>query len=259
MSSEYILWGVPAYLAFLVFQLAKPVRNRSGWDFVVSIAIFALIVYVTVAVFYDGLHCWVGAESWNLWARRWDLFFPSAGSFRLALGILLSGPVGFVLGTIWSKWLHKFLSWLAYQWTGKKKSYQFSDVFFATCHDLLSSSILVTLNNSKVYVGLLTQATDDPNESLRYIKITPVMSGHRIKDSGQVVFDTDYVGDTQDPASLPNRDLLISMSNVVTLAKFDRQLHEWFMATGRTIIRSSKEPLETPELASAVAENAPVP
>ena len=253
MNPEYILWGVPAYLAFLVFQLAKPVRNRSGWDFVVSLAIFALIIYTVVNVAFMAIHGLICERSWSRCAEIWKSVFPSPGSSRIALGIFLSGPVGAAIGVLWFKILHRLLSWFGHALTGRRKSYQFSDVFFATCHDLLGKPVLLTLNNSKVYVGVLLQATDDPNETARFIKIMPVMSGHREKLSGQVTFDTDYVGKTQQVDQLPNRDLLISMSNVVTLARFDVQLHEWFVETGRTVVRSSEDVLD-PENAVHTSE-----
>lgn len=255
MNSEYILWGIPAYIAFLIFQLARPVRNRSGWDFVASVSIFALTIYVATSLVFLGLKNVVSVELWNTISSFWKANFPSQGSVRLFTGFLLSIPVGLIIGTVWSRY-NWILTEVGYWWTGKKKSYQFSDVFFATCHDLLGKPVLLTLNNSKVYVGVLLQATDDPNESARYIKMLPVMSGYRIKDSGQVIFDTDYVGKTQDSNDLPNRDLLVSMSAVVTLARFDKQLHDWFVDTGRTVIKSSEEKLsvqKTEEKAESIS------
>jgi hypothetical protein len=240
MTQELILWGIPGCISWLLFQLSRPTRNKSGWDFVAQISLFALSNFFLARILILLLfYLFPRLESLR---PIWHRIFPQSGSFHLSVGLVVSLLTGIGWGKLWNH-ANLLLSCLSQWLSGRKRSFKFTDIFFATCDALLSKLVLLTLNNGKVYVGVLLEATDDPNETQRFIKIAPVMSGHRKKDDFKVVFDTDYWGNVERWEDLPNRDLLIAVSQVSTLAKFDQKLHEWFISTKRTEIIS--QPIET--------------
>lgn len=51
--------------------------------------------------------------------------------------------------------------------------------------------ICATMDNNKVYVGLLKE-TPDPKQEREFIVILPLMSGYREKDTGKITFTTFY-------------------------------------------------------------------
>lgn len=228
MQPEFLLWGIPGYIAFLVFQLARPVRNRSGWDFVAQTSLFALAIYVVSRCLIA-----VASTHYPLLVSTTASFvkqvIPSDISAPLGLGLLCSVPTGIIIGVLWrvtNRLFSLIFGWLF----GIRRDYRFTDTFFATCSQLVSELVMLSMDNEKVYVGILIEASDDPNESSRFLKLAPIMSGYRKEPEKRVVFNTDYVGAGNEPDQ--RRDMLISVQKVVTIAQFDPALHQHFFETG---------------------------
>lgn len=243
MSPQNILWGLAGFVAFLIFQLVRPVRNRSGWDFVVQLAFFAAASFLVAKGLIAGFR-WMFPSEANAAIGFWRKHFTSIPGL-LALGILLAAPItGVAMGWAWRR-CHSYVSWLARVLGGRERNFEFPDTFFKMTHELLGEMTLLSTKSGKVYVGVLNEVTSDPNEPARFIRISPVMSGYRRKDDFKVVFNTNYVVEIQEVdgekveqtvKDVPNRDLLMPMSEVISLAHFDPTLHEKFVAANITLV-----------------------
>lgn len=246
MSPQNILWGLAGFVAFLIFQLVRPVRNRSGWDFVVQVAFFAATSFLVAKIFITAVRALFPAQA----AAATTLWRDNLSSVPglLALGILAAAPVtGIALGWLWHR-CHPYVSWLAKKLGGRERNFEFPDTFFKMTHELLGEMTLISTKSGKVYVGVLNEVTSDPNEPARYVRISPIMSGYRRKEDFKVVFNTNYVVELQKAATekveetiknVPNRDLLMPVSEITTLAHFDPGLHETFVKAGITVVSGS--------------------
>ena len=169
------------------------------------------------------------------WHHHFQYYFHS---FTLIVGILIVDPllgITLSLPIVKSK-LHRILSKIATT-SSKQRNVAFTDLFFAYSYKLLRQWVIVTLKNSKVYMGVLVAATEDPNETQRYIQVTPVTSGYREKETHRLILNTNYVEDIQKPDLFPNRDILIPVAEIITLTQFDSTLHARFINMGLTEVR----------------------
>jgi uncharacterized protein (DUF983 family) len=244
MSVESILWGTVGYIAFLAFKLFQPVRSRSGWDFVVQVSFFAAASFAVEECLIRVIRRALPSQA-NAVATFWHTYFTSIPG-SLTLGMLLVAPItGIVMGLVW-RLCHSRVSWFAKVLGGRERNFEFPDTFFKMTHDLLGKMTLISTKSGKVYVGVLNEVTSDLDEPARYIRISPVMSGYRRKVDFKVVFDTNYVMEIQEAKdvnelvkkreNLPNRDLLIPMSEVTSLAHFDPELHKRFVEANITLV-----------------------
>ena len=238
MTSQFILWGLPGFVAYYFLQAVKPGRTKSGWDFVVEVGLLAIMCYVAAnATIYYGAWFFPGLTRWG------HLYWPREYSFALALGLFpISEIVGISLakgGRVRAGWMSKYHQWT----TGKPRNFEFPDVWFATCDELLGEMALFTLKSGKVYVGILQAATQDPNETKRYLRVIPVLSGYRKSETLLVAYTTFYdpaadpnhhptADPNHDPAADPKRAFLIPADEVVTMAPFDFERLRHFLTVG---------------------------
>jgi len=239
MGLDIILWGVAGYIAFFIFQITQPTRQRTGWDFFLQVAVFSLLCFVFARTLI-GLVSFIFPNLdrlGNWWHQRFHYYFHS---LTLIIGILIIAPlfgVSLSFPCIKNR-LHKALSRIA-EISGKRRNFEFTDLFFAYSHKLLRKLVMITLKSSKVYVGILVAATEDPNETQRYIQITPVTSGYREKETHRLILTTNYIEDIKQPDVSPNRDILIPVAEIVTLTQFDSKLHARFVSLGLTEVRDA--------------------
>ena len=94
--------------------------------------------------------------------------------------------------------------------------------------------IQVTLKNDKCYVGLI-KALPIPSHS-SYIRMLPVYSGYREKETKELIFTTQYLdvyatyvedGDVYDVRDITN--LVIKIDEIVSATKFDAEMYDRFM------------------------------
>ena len=229
MTPTFILWGLPGYIAYYLLQSIKPTRTKSGWDFVVEVGLLAMACFVLsrgllyyVAWFFPGL------------AASARAYWPHEYSFALAIGLFpVSELVGITLA-LTSRRGSAVLSWYHRKITGRDRNFQFGDIFFAVCDELLGEMALITLSSGKVYVGVLIAATQDPNEAKRYIRFIPVLSGYRKKDNLLVAYTTFY-----EPTPDTRRAFLVPADQLTSLAHFDWERFNHFLHTGTVIIEAS--------------------
>src|SRR6266849_6798034 len=153
MTPQFILWGLPGFIAYYFLQSIKPSRAKSGWDFVVEVGLLSVVCFVlSRGMVYYATWLTPGIGSW---ARG---YWPREYPFTLALGLF---PVAELLGMGLAKTYRqrarvrsKYHKWV----TGRERNFEFSDVFFAACDELLGNIALFTLSSGKVYVGVLVAA-----------------------------------------------------------------------------------------------------
>jgi hypothetical protein len=222
LTPQLILWGLPGYIAYYLLQAVKPSRSKSGWDFVVEVGLLALTCFIAARALIEAgtwMFPHVAASARSFWPRQY--------SFTLAVGIF---PVAEMVGVglaLTTRGRAQLLGRYHYWVTGRERDFRFSDVFFATCDELLSDLVLITLTSGKVYVGVLIAATRDPNEVKRFLRFIPLLSGYRRKDDLQVTYTTFY-----EPSKDRRRAFLVPVDQVSVLAPFDWQRFNHFVGTG---------------------------
>lgn len=232
MTPEFILWGVTGYITLAIIQAARPTRNRSGWDFVAQTALCALINFL-VATGLLGLLRALAPSAAHWLAEKRARILTAPGTGLLVVGVVVALISGVLLSRLFSRHVLRAIGWLA----DTKRDLEFTDVFFKALNDFLGERIIVSLTSGKVYVGLLLQASGDPNESDRSIVIQPVLSGFRSKEDQRVTFNTDYfIGD-----ELPTIQLLLPMKAVQSISQFDDSIYAAFIQRGVTTVVPAKE------------------
>ncbi len=112
---------------------------------------------------------------------------------------------------------------------------------------LHESHIQVTLENGKVYVGLVTESLD-PASLAKYFKMQPFMSGFRSNDDGRVHFTTFYQDvlegiDSQVPPELRKSfQLIVPIDKVITASGFNFQAYERFQLCKEPVDADKCEP-----------------
>ncbi len=238
-NAENILWGVAGYVALFVFQLYRPIKNRSGWDFVIQVAFFSANVYLFQRFLKVVLPSRVLAPIQEFWAG----VLPDV-SLALLIGIVLVAPLtGICFGLLW-KYCRPKMSGVLTFIGAEPRDLHFSDTYFRAMYELLGEPIIVSTKQNKVYVGVLIEASGDLNESQRFLRFTPIMSGYREKQDLRVIFNVNYVEDHKQANEPPRRDIILPLSEMSTLSYFDRTLHERFVKTGIAVISKPTNSLQ---------------
>jgi Family of unknown function (DUF6338) len=229
MTPYFILRGLPGYIAYFLLQSVKPSRTKSGWDFVVEVGLLAMACFVLARSL---LYC--ATALFPALAGLIRPHWPREFSFTLALGMFPVSEILGVLLALTSRRRASVLSWYHRKVTGRDRSFQFTDIFFATCDELLGEMVLITLTSGKVYVGVLIAATQDPNETKRFIRFIPVLSGYQKKDNLLVAYTTFY-----EPTPDTRRAFLVPADQLTSLARFDWDRFNTFLQTGSIFIETS--------------------
>src|SRR5260221_7072200 len=106
MNIESILWGITGYIAFLIFQFAKPMRKSSGWDFVLQVSIFSLLSYILSSFLAKLLDIIIFQFFSSL------SYYINYNYFLLFLGIIIAIPLGLFAAWLWVKthaWVSNFM------------------------------------------------------------------------------------------------------------------------------------------------------
>jgi hypothetical protein len=220
VTPQFILWGIPGFIAYYFLQAVKPARSKSGWDFVVEVGFLSLVCFAVSRAFVSYIS-WCLPDLAVSLHRAWQ----GEQSFTLVLGVFpVSEIVGASLARMsrhWWRLMSRYHEWI----NQTTRDFRFSDLFFVRTSELLSKPVFLTLKSGKVYVGVLTAATHDPNESNRFISLVPILSGYRNKDDQRVVYTTFY-----EPSE--GQDFLVPVSEISSLAMFDWALLQKFQAAG---------------------------
>jgi hypothetical protein len=230
-----LLWFIPGYIALQLYRQVNPVRSKQGWEWVFQTAFAAILCFVVSrAVLAIGLNlAQTNPQVVEEWKRWWGSQFHLRYSFSLLLGIF---PSTIIVAAV--------LCVARIAWDDLRSIFQSSfvgvpsqDIFFFTCSELYERLVFLTLKSRKVYVGVLIDFTSDPDESAKYIRIMPTISGYRSADDLTVVYNTNYVADADRPEDVTAHPVLIPVAEVTSLSEFDRELHERFISQGSTVIK----------------------
>jgi len=94
--------------------------------------------------------------------------------------------------------------------------------------------VLFTLSSGKVYVGILVAATEDPNETKRFLRFVPVLSGYRADKTLKITYTTFYEPATAQP-------FLVSAEQICTLGAFEWDRFDHFVRTGDITIEIASQ------------------
>lgn len=224
MGWEILLWAIPGYFALLLYHRKKEIPHKGTWDFFVKIAPFSLATFVLSHMMVRLLTRYLPP-----WASETFVSFNAILGYDLSLQFVLALiPCArlTVMGAALIKWYYGF---------EKERP-----LLTKTLDALMDKPGVIHLKNRKVYVGALIgfDSPDDP----KYLQVTPYISGFRDPSTLQVTYDTNYFL-AMSEGDLPNRDMVIPMSEISSLSRFDMKMHNAFVADGRTLIRYKKAPL----------------
>lgn len=109
-----------------------------------------------------------------------------------------------------------------------------SIVFFMIEAFFRKENVMITMDNKKVYVGLITKlcSSDELTQSGEEFAIIPTLSGYRNKDDLTVIYTTDYA-DTNDTT-----EIYFRLENVVSICTFNPSIRAYFD-------KQSIQPIET--------------
>jgi hypothetical protein len=250
-NPEFIIWLVPGYVAFLLYRYVHPYRSKQGWEWVFQTSVAALACFF-IARLILGLGVFLASyatPSLEAWARVWwALHFPFKYSFTLVLGFFPAS----VLAALALCVLRVPMSWHKRILAGAFSDSSSGDIFLYTCKELQSeqSLALLTLTSGKVYIGFVTDFSEDPDDPDKFIEIVPTMSGYRETATQKVVYTTAYVDDAEEQESEAVQ-LLIRMAEVVGLSRFSETLHNRSLLRGTTVM----QPFTAPEMESLVLDS----
>lgn len=208
MTPDFLLWGLVGYVAYYLSHLIRPTRAKGGWDFVMEVGLLSLLCFVIARLVSVLL-----LESSRVALPSW---------ISLTIGFAVGGAVGLLLGFTYRQ-RARLASAYYRRATGSRRNFLHSDVFFETCEELLGDTVMFSMKSGKVYVGLLTAATSDPNETKRYIRFVPLLSGFRSKEDQKITYNTFY-----DPQQDERRAFLIAADEISSLAPFSFEQLEKF-------------------------------
>ena len=103
------------------------------------------------------------------------------------------------------------------------------DNFYKKCVEWESQEILLTLKNGKTYYGFLWKYPENPKSrhESQTISIVPCISGYREEVTKKVIWDT-YYPEYKDKKSFIDRETIIPRSEIITFAKFNKEVFDHF-------------------------------
>jgi hypothetical protein len=239
-AAELAVWLVPGYLVLLLYLHVNPLRSKQSYEWFFQAAGLGILSYSVASVLsFSWWHSfgllpawtpWLGASRVQCW---WSAHFVFTNSGLWVIAIAAS-PLIATIAT-GGRELFAAAQRLVEKLSPKSPP---SDIFLSRCRQLENKLVIVSVDGGKVYVGLLTDFTTDPDEPDRYIEIVPIMSGRRQTDTGFVEFTTPYITSNTEPTAgdlaelADRRAILIPVKKVSTFAPFDIELHKWFKERG---------------------------
>lgn len=223
MSLDLLLWSIPGLIVLILRNSARsqyPLSQKSTWEYVVELVPFSLICFITAECILKLLFIRFTSayEQWRMW---WATIVPYPNSFKLLIAVISSFFIAKVIPL-----LSRLMLWYANQLN-----------FLSEDTDNLpkNSLIFVTLKNNKVYVGYVAGAGSDESLGNRFLRLAPLMSGFRDEEH-RVVYNTLY----SEGAYLASV-IRINVSEIVTVGKFDWDVHDEFVKKKSTILKFSKQ------------------
>ena len=248
-----LLWVVPGVIFIYVYNKRRPVDSITvaGWPYLFSLVFIALLFWLPVETLLndklDDFGKWqtlvVPATSGFI-AFLTAFFFTSIGNittvnfryllFVIIITVLIWLPFHFLLIGV-EKW--QILMWpvtfgisifcLSPLLTKLCKLIPFNvqDTFLSNCADWEKKTVILSLHNNKVYIGILLKYPENPRSrhESQMISIIPLISGGRNKDTKEVKW-----GDYYPIHNLTGCELMIPRSEILTFGKFSEKVFKHF-------------------------------
>jgi len=196
-----IIWVVPGVVFIHVYNKRRPAGsiNLSGWSYIFSLVIMAVVLWLPVLNTLEDC-------SWhiNLSKGRQNFIISVFSGFLACLLALLF--------TSWD-WLAKFVFLPVY------------DIFFINCVNWENKSVIISLKNDKIYIGVLLKYPENPKSRYesQMISIYPLRSGGRNQKTKKVIWETRYPSDIKG-----NCEIIIPRSEIVTFGIFNEETFKHF-------------------------------
>jgi hypothetical protein len=256
---ELIIWLIPGYLALRLYFTVNPFKSKQGYEWFFQTGGAGLLCFVLARLILLAARA-VESLLPCFWGRCLDLNmarsvisqqFPFAYAPTFVIGALVGVPLtAVILNAVrgpWAKLQIRFKRWFTESTS--------ADLLYYACRQLEGEQVLLTLENGKVYVGLLVDFTSDPDETEKYLKIVPIMSGHRDPKTFRVEYTTAYVRYVDAASKATAQELIIPVKQLVTFARFDDELHDWFVRAGLTVMNLPDPQLGAAEVPAAKKES----
>jgi hypothetical protein len=230
----FALFLVPGYIFLSFWKRIVPDKSSSDWSSIIRWLIASLVFFLPskliVCSFYEQMNCQLSLHKayfvidyLNELSKN---FVPILLSilFAFILGLCLRPPnelknikyIGRLLLAF-----YKIFGYLSF-------SNRLSELLFR----YNGRQIVVSTQTGKFYIGILkSEDNEERNEKNSVIVILPTMSGYREVQSNKIVYDTFYDFDSED------FQLILPLSQIFSIAPFKKEVHEYFMSTGKIVIR----------------------
>ena len=201
-----ILWVVPGVVFINFYNRRRPSESimLSGWPY-----LFFLVVIAALS--------WLPSEWIMLKASGWtdaEISNPAKQAGTLIISLIVT--FFWVLISQWEPIANIIFA-------------PAQDNFYRKCIEWENQAILLTLKNSKIYIGVLWKFSENPKSrhESQTISIIPMKSGYRDKNTKKAIWNTDYK-EAQDKAHLIDMEVIIPRSEIVTFRKFKEEVFDYF-------------------------------
>ena len=204
-----ILWVVPGVIFIHLYNKRRPedTINLSGWPYLFLLVIIASLTWLPAGSM-------IASNVLNIKSLFVNMMKIDERTIQLLIAVVFAFMLFlFVQLDLISRWV--FL--------------REHDNFYKKCIEWENKLVLLTLKNSKTYIGILWKFPDNSKakQEFQTISIIPVTSGCREEKTKKVVWNTDYP-DYKDPLQFIDMEIIIPRSEIITFGKFNKKTFEYF-------------------------------
>lgn len=203
--------------------------KRLSGERLVFFAAIAGVFLAILAFLLVRIAAWMWPELQAAWRRQ--VPFAYAGTSLLAL------VIGF------SAW--KPLNWWSSRETAIRAAMQqWNDFLEMLLEDSIKKTLMVnvSLKGGKVYIGFVT-GNFDPAYDRKYIRLWPILSGYRNKDTQELAVTTDYTRVYAETASnnsgasvLDRFQVIVPVGELQSASFFDAKTYDLFNPSGKPLL-----------------------
>ena len=195
-----ILWVIPGVVFIHFYNKRRPSGslNLSGWSYIFSLVIIAVLLWLPVSNIISNQ---------TNFSEGWQSFLIS----------IISGFFAYLLALVCTSW----------SWLGKTLFLPVYDVFVINCVNWKKKTVIISLKNGKIYIGILLKYPENPKSRYesQMISIYPLRSGGRDQNTKEVIWGAKY------PSNIKGTcEIIIPRSEIVTFGIFNEETFKYFYA-----------------------------
>lgn len=213
--ADILLLAFPGFLAISVYRWCARSRSRAGWDFIALTGVFGGVSYFASHAVALGLASQAWLDPFRLFI---DVVFPwreDNGVYLLsfAIAVLIGWAPAWVFGKSWFR-----------HFTARIPALKSPPWELDPLSSLLVTSkpVIVSTDSGQVYIGMVVNATTDPDEEVKFLTLAIFASGSRVEapeSSGgtgrRVQYNYAVPYDPSDP-----KRTYIDVRNIVSVSEF---------------------------------------